>query len=90
MRRNQQQDVNGKVVTVIALALAGFVAVTGFAMLDAGFGHKQWSTISQAHAVSAGPNAAGGIVTVAAHPARSDEVWAADESAKGTRPEASH
>ena len=90
MRRNQQQDVNGKVVTVIALALAGFVAVTAFAMLDAGFDHKEWSTISQAHAVSTVPNATGGIVAVAAHPGRPAEVWTADESAKGTRPDASH
>ena len=90
MPRNAPHNIDGKVVTVVGLALAAFVAVTGVAMLDVGFGHTQWNAISNAQA--SGHVAEAPKTVLAAAPARTvaDEHWAADESSKGTRPDASH
>ncbi len=77
------RDANGNVLAVMTLVVAALFGALGLTMSDDSFDGTQWSAVSSAHAVVASP-------ARDASRTRPAEVWSADESAQGTRPDAAH
>ena len=78
------RDADGSVLAVMTLVVAALFGTLGLTMSNDSLDTTQWSAVSSAHAVA--PSADGKDSTEA----RASEVWSADESAQGTRPDAAH
>ncbi len=82
-RKRNRGEVDGKIVTVVGLALATFMMVAALAMGD---GIDQLTRAAVRDAQATQPAAA---TRAPAAPADNGP-WHADESARGTRPDSAH
>lgn len=76
-------EANGNVLAVVTLVIASLLGTVGLTMNDEVLDGVQWSAVSSA-------NARDDATRIKTSELRANDTWAADDSAQGTRPDASH
>ncbi|MGI9025182.1 MAG: hypothetical protein ACR2GP_06310 [Burkholderiaceae bacterium] len=84
------RDANGNVLAVVTLTVAAIFGTIGLAISDDSLDATQWSAVSMAHAIAVAPDAKNAVTRKDAADPRATVNWDADESARGTPPDAAH